>query len=302
MTKLSIENSKLIYLKLHFIVVILGFSAIFGKLIHLDAISLVFFRTFTAVICIVIFSLMTRSENVFHKEGLIRGAWVGILLAAHWITFFHAIKVSNVSVTLGCLGSSTLFAAFFEPFTDKKKVRIADIVAGIAIIAGIYTIFRFEFRYVEGIIFSVISALLASIFSVFNKHLSYRYDFRALALGEVSSACVITLIILLFSGINPISLSAKLTNNDLLYLFLLGSIGTAYAFTATISVINRLNAYAVILAINLEPVYGILLARWIFGESEIMTGGFYAGAAIILLTVVLYSIYSDKSRLSKADK
>ena len=111
----------LIYLKLHFIVIILGFSAILGKLISLEAGGLVFFRTLTAVVCLVVWALIFGKSEVFNKKALIAGAWIGFLLAAHWITFFHSIKVSNVSVTLGCLGSSTLFAAFFEPFTNKKK-------------------------------------------------------------------------------------------------------------------------------------------------------------------------------------
>jgi drug/metabolite transporter (DMT)-like permease len=292
------------YLKLHVIVIILGFSAIFGKLIQLDATELVFFRTFTACIFLIGFALLKNLKSVvFQWKAIQRSILVGILLAAHWITFFHAIKVSNVSVTLACLGTSTLFAAFFEPYTDKKKVRLVDILAGVFILAGMYTIFRFEFRYAEGIIFSVISALLAAIFNVFNKHLSYKHDFRALAFGELTTACIVTFLFMIVTGYSPLNTAFNISMSDLTFLLLLGSIGTAYAFTATISVINRLNAYAVLLAINLEPVYGILLARWIFGESEMMTGGFYAGAAFILLTVILYSIYSYRStQIQDAEK
>jgi len=284
----------LIHVKLHFIVIILGFSAIFGKLIHLDASGLVFFRTLIAVIFMLLWAFIMKYNFFSDKKAFLNGLWVGILLAAHWLTFFFSIKVSNVSVTLGCLGASTLFTAIFEPLTDKKKVSIRDIVAGVIIILGIYLIFRFEFRYVEGIIFAVISALLSSVFSVFNKHLSYRYDYRRLAFSELISACIITVIVLLIAGSDPISQAGSMSVNDLIYLIILGSIGTAFAYTATISIIKKLNAYSVILAINLEPVYGILLARWIFGESELMSDGFYLGAAIILVTVVLYSLGKKK--------
>ncbi len=299
MNPLQQKESGFTFFKLHFIVIILGFSAIFGKLIQLDAMNLVFFRTLVGSVFLAGWLIISGKKHILNTQALKGGILVGILLAAHWITFFHAIKVSNVSVTLGCLGSSTLFAAFFEPFTHKKKVRFIDVVAGITIIIGIYLIFRFEFRYVEGIIYSVISALLAAMFSVFNKHLTYKFDHRSISLTEITTACLITLGVLLISGVSPVQTVFTMSGNDILFLILLGSIGTAYAYTETISVIKRLNAYAVILAINLEPVYGILLARWIFGETELMTGGFYAGAGIILLTVILYSVFTGKQNQPK---
>jgi drug/metabolite transporter (DMT)-like permease len=294
-TKISGE-SLIIHFKLHFIVLILGFSAIFGKLINLPAIELVFFRTIMAVIFLAAWALAFKKHETFEKKAFIAGMWVGLLLAAHWITFFHAIKVSNVSVTLGCLGSSTLFAAFFEPLIDKRKINLREVLYGLIIIAGIYIIFRFEFRYAEGIIYSVISAVLAAMFSVFNKHLSYKHDYKALSLSQLSTACVITLVFMLFSGTNPVNSISEMNISDAFFLFLLASVGTAYAYTATISVIQKLNAYAVILAINMEPVYGILLASLIFGDSELMTGGFYLGAIVILAAVILYSISAGKAK------
>jgi len=289
----------LVHLKLHFIVIILGFSAVLGKLISIDAVGLVLFRTLTAVISMILFGILLKKHSMFNRKALIAGSWVGLLLAAHWITFFHAIKVSNVSVTLGCLGASTLFAAFFEPLTDRKKVSPIDIIAGLVIIAGIYMIFKFEFRYIEGIIYSVISAILAAMFSVFNKHLALKHNFKAIALSELIVACVATCIFIFAIHGSPTHYLSILQTDDILWLLILGSIGTAYAYTATISIIQKLNAYAVILAINLEPVYGILLARWIFGESEIMTAGFYVGASVILLTVVLYSFKNSFKKQKK---
>jgi drug/metabolite transporter (DMT)-like permease len=283
-------NKGFIHIKLHFIVIILGFSAVLGKLISIDAVGLVFFRTLTGIISMILFAVLVKNHSMFNRKALIAGSWIGLLLAAHWITFFHAIKVSNVSVTLGCLGTSTLFAAFLEPLTDRKKISPVDVLAGLVIIAGIYMIFRFEFRYVEGIIYSVISALLAAIFSVFNKHLSLKHDFRAVALSELIVACVASCIFIFAINRTPVDYFSMLKPDDILWIVILGSVGTAYAYTATISVIQKLNAYAVVLAINLEPVYGILLARWIFGESEMMTPGFYVGASVILMTVIMYSI------------
>lgn len=289
-----LKKNNSVFAELHIVVLILGFSAILGKLIKQDAMSLVFFRTLIGVLSLVIWALITKRKNFLTRKTLIAGAGIGILLAAHWLTFFHAIKISNVSVTLGCLGTSTLFAAFFEPIIDRKKLSIIDIVAGLIIIVGIYLIFRFEFRYVEGIIFAVVSAVLAAMFSVFNKHLAKNHQIQELALSELFVACVVTFFVMLFSGENPLNAAGSLTVSDSIYLIILGTIGTAYAYTATIGLISKLNAYSVILTINLEPVYGIILAWWIFGESERMTGGFYIGAGVVLLTVVLYSLMKSK--------
>jgi drug/metabolite transporter (DMT)-like permease len=283
------DSSGFVYAKLHFIVIILGFSAILGKLISLDASALFFFRTLFAAAFLVGWGILTKDTEMFNKRALLQGIWVGILLAAHWITFFHSIKVSNVSVTLGCFASTTLFVSFLEPFFDRKRLSLIDVAAGLIIIAGIYIIFRFELKYVEGIIYSVISAFLSALFSVFNKYLSYKYNHKALSLSQLIVACVVTFVFILITDHSHLHTAFTMTNSDFVYLLILASVGTAYAYTATIHVINRLNAYVVILAINLEPVYGIILARLIFGESESMTGGFYLGASIIVLTVFLHS-------------
>jgi len=283
------DMTGLVYVKLHFIVIILGFSAILGKLISIDAAGLVFFRTLFATAFLVCWGILIKDYEIFNKKALLKGMWVGILLAAHWITFFHSIKVSNVSVALGCFASTTLFVSFLEPVFDRKRLSLIDVAAGLVIIAGIYIIFRFELKYIEGIIYSIVSAFLSALFSVFNKYLSFRHNHKALSLSQLVIACVLTLAFMLITNNSPLQAAISMTNNDLFYLLILASVGTAFAYTATIHVINRLNAYAVILAINLEPVYGIILARLIFGESETMTGGFYLGASIIVLTVFLHS-------------
>jgi drug/metabolite transporter (DMT)-like permease len=289
MQSLFNKNNSFTFLNLHIIVIIFGFSGVLGKLIELDAIHIVLFRTLIAALTLIFWGIITKNKAVFEYKSLKAGALVGIILAFHWLTFFHAIKVSNVSVTLGCLGTASFFAAIIEPISDKKKMSFIDILASIIIIVGIYIIFRFEFRFAKGILFAVISALLAAIFSVINKHLSKTHDYKSLGLSQLSIAFGTMLVISLFKGYNLHSITFQMHSLDYVYLILLGTIGTAYAYTETISIIKKLSAYTVVLAINLEPVYGIILAILVFGETEKMTSGFFIGAAIILTTVIFYS-------------
>lgn len=280
------------FLHLHFIVFILGFTAILGKIISLDAISLVLVRTFFAAIILLIFMLLAKKNYVFNYKTLFWGAIIGAFVALHWLSFFHAIKISNVAVTLGCLSTSTLFVALLEPLFLKKKISTIDIIAAVIIVIAIYIIFRFEFRFFEGIIFAITSAFLAAVFSVLNKVISsHNHNVKVLALSELFSAFVVCAIILFFVDKNQFQNLVDVNKSDLFYLFLLASVGTSYAFTVTIELIKKLNAFVVVLAINMEPIYGILFAYWIFGESEKMTPGFYFGAVVILATVVFYSIY-----------
>jgi len=273
------------------VVFILGFTAILGKLISLDAISLVLIRTLFASLILFVFMVLAKNKIEFNYKTILWGSLIGVFVALHWLTFFHAIKISNVAVTLGCLSTSTLFVAFLEPFFMKKKISFIDIIAGLIIISAVYLIFRFEFRYVDGIIFAVISAFLAAVFSVLNKVISNKnHNVQVLALSELFTAFIVCSFILLYFNAQQFSKLFSLSNSDLFYLFLLASLGTTYAFTATIALIKKLNAFVVVLAINMEPVYGILLAFWIFGESEKMTPGFYIGATVILTTVVVYSL------------
>jgi drug/metabolite transporter (DMT)-like permease len=203
--------------------------------------------------------------------------------------FFYAIKVSNVSVTLGCLSVTTLFTSFIEPLVQKRKISLVEVIIGLLIILGIYIIFRFETRYFEGIVFSLLAALFASIFSMLNKQVSLKYDARVISFYEMLSGfAAITVFLLLSRDFNDIQFSMSIY--DLIFLLLLGIVCTAWAFTATIGIMQRLSAYQVVLAINLEPVYGIVLAWVIFGQSEQMTAGFYAGAAIIIVSVFMYPV------------
>ena len=291
MRKQLLKNNLL----LQFIVIILGFTAILGKLISVSAYELVWYRTMIAILALVFIILLRKHSFRLPIKDIGKLAAIGIVIAVHWICFFHAIKVSNVSVTLGCLSVTTLFTSFIEPLVSRKRISLFEVIVGLVIILGVYIIFSFETRYLAGILFALLAALLASVFSVLNKQIASNYEPEVTTFYEMLSGFLAISLFFLFSGEFSRG-SFALTSVDILCLLALGIICTAYAFSATVRLMQKLSAYQIVLAINLEPVYGILAAYFIFGESEHMSPGFYVGASIILVSVVVYTVVKSRTR------
>ena len=278
------------HLKLHFIVLIYGFTAILGKLISLPATQLVWYRMLIAVITFYIFLRWNKTDLTISRKQFFKLFGIGMIVALHWITFFGAIKISNVSVALGCLATTTLFTSLLEPFFFRKRINAVEVIVGILIIIGLYLIFRFETRYTSGVIVALVSAFLAGLFTVINKKMVVHQKASVISFYEMSGGLTIISIYLLFSGWGnaPLSLPSPI---DFVYLLALGTICTAFAFAVQVDIMKHLSAYVVALTINLEPVYGIVMAYFLFGETEHMTGGFYIGTAIILASVLGYPLY-----------
>ncbi len=279
------------HIKLHFIVLIYGFTAILGKLITLPAIQLVWFRMLIALITFYLFIRWRRSDLSLSTKQFFKLASIGGIVALHWITFFGAIKIANVSVALGCLATVTLFTSLLEPFFFHKRINALEVIIGLLIILGLYLIFRYETRYTSGVVVALTSAFLAGLFTVLNKKMVIHHQASVISFYEMSGGfLVITIYLILFGRDNfPTKLPSPA---DFIYLLLLGTICTAYAFAVQVDVMKHLSAYIVALTINLEPVYGIILAWFLFGESEHMTGGFYVGTTIILVSVLGFPLYN----------
>lgn len=277
------------HIKLHIIVFILGFTAILGKLISVEAMPLVFYRTLIATITLALYMLVTRRSLRLPPRAVLQLAGIGLVVAAHWLAFFHAIKVSNVSVTLSCLSTGTLFTSLMEPLSQRRKISWLEVIVGLVIIFAVYMIYQFETHYLAGILFAVLAAFLSSAFSVLNKNIAHKYDIRAITFWEMLSGFVVVCLFMLLTQA-PGEWDLALTASDLLWLVLLATVCTAYAFVQTVGVMKKLSAYIVVLVINLEPVYGIVLGYFIFGESEHMTPGFYAGTLVLLAAVFSYPV------------
>jgi drug/metabolite transporter (DMT)-like permease len=284
------------YLHLHVIVFIWGFTAIFGKLISLEALDLVWFRMFFAAFFIVGF-LIYKKVNIKVPFNILIGFIVsGIIIAAHWYTFYQAIKVSNISITLACLSTGAFFASLIEPIFYKRKVIWYEVAFGLFAIIGVSIIFNTEMNYKLGIILAIISAFLSALFSVINSKYAKVYDANVISFYELTSGVLFLSLYLLATEKFSTSFF-QLTLKDFIWLLILASICTAYAFSASIKVMKYLSPFTVMLTINLEPVYGIILALLFFKDSEHMNSLFYVGAAILLITVIANGIVKNRKKL-----
>lgn len=271
---------------LHIIVFIWGFTGILGNLISISATQLTWYRVLIAFLSLFIYFIITKKSFVVKKSDLIKFFLVGGIVGAHWIFFFQSIKVSTVSVALVCISSVTLFTSFLEPFFYNRKISLLEVITGIVVISAIYLIFKFESQYVLGITYGLICAFLASLFSIINSKFVKKAEGSLISFYEMLGAFLWISLFLAFS--NGFNTDLMIDNSDLVYLLILGVICTAGAYVASVNVMKVISPFTVALTTNLEPIYGILLAWMIFGDSEIMSQEFYLGAAIILTAVFIY--------------
>lgn len=285
------------YLHLHVIVFIWGFTAILGKLISLEALDLVWYRMLFASVIMTFVVLLSKEKVKVPFNVLIGFIVSGIIIAAHWLTFYQAIKVSNVSITLACLSTGAFFASILEPIFYKRKVIWYELLFGVIVVVGLGIIFNVETKYTTGIYLAVTSAFLSALFSVINGKYAKEYNPNIISLYELSSGVFFISIYLFFAGsFTPAFFAVSV--NDLIWLFLLSSICTAYAFSASVKVMKFLSPFTVMLTINLEPIYGIILALLIFDDTEEMTPLFYVGALIILATVIANGIVKSYKKVT----
>ncbi len=277
------------YLHLHLIVFIWGFTAVLGRLISLEALPLVWFRMLFAVGFIAVYIWIKKIPIQVSPKTAVKFLFAGIIIALHWFTFFKAIKVSNISVTLACLATGAFFTSLLEPLFYRKKIVWYEVLFGLLVVAGLYIIFNVEAQYIEGIIIALISAFLSALFAVINSKFVKEHNPTLISFYELGGGLVFFSFLLLFTN-SSTSTFFKLSSEDLIYLFILSSVCTAYAFIASTAIMKFLSPYTVMLTINLEPIYGIILAVLVYKEKETMSPNFYFGALIILLSVVLNSV------------
>jgi drug/metabolite transporter (DMT)-like permease len=294
-----IESNKH-YLALHAVIFIWGFTGILGKLISLPFYGIVWYRMLFAALGLLVYLILAKRKFESNPRKILSFLAVGFVVAAHWSTFFEALKVSNVSVVLTTLASTSLFVAFIEPLLYKRRIIAYEVLFGLAVIFGLYLIFNFETQYQWGIVLALISAFLAAIFGTLNGVLVRNSAPGQITLWEMIGGVVgMTLYTLIFEDLTWEAFSPNWL--DTFYLLVLGLICTALAFVVSVQVMRILSPFTVSISINMEPIYAIILALLFFGESEQMTPGFYLGAAIILGTVigngVLKRYFRNKQRL-----
>ncbi|HCO20014.1 MAG: DMT family transporter [Cloacibacterium normanense] len=281
--------------RLHLIVFLWGFTAILGKLIHANAEVLVFYRMLFASVFLYLFIRIIKKDSIkVSKKLLLKLVGIGSLMAFHWLFFFSSIKVSNVSIALSCLGTSTLFAALLEPLIFKRKIDLSEIVMGIVIVICISLIFKVEFQYKLGIIYGLICALLGTIFSVFNGKLYGKTSSGNIIFYEIFGGFLVISLYYVFSG--QISQISEISYRDLALLTLLASVFTAYPMFESVNLMKYISPFTLILTVNLEPIYGIILAFFIFGESEKMSAVFYGASLVMILAIVINGVIKARKK------
>jgi drug/metabolite transporter (DMT)-like permease len=268
-------------LLLHGIVFIWGFTGILGKLIQQDALQLVYTRTAIAVIGLGIGALWMRRSLSPRTPDMRQYLLTGILILGHWITFYGAIKMSTASIAVACLSTSTVFTALMEPFWFDRRIRSYEVLLGVIVVGALLLIFGLEVQHRLGIAVATLSALLSAWFNVINGVLVKRDDALRIGFYELLSALVALGIFLFATGALPPPLW-EMPAMDIVYQLILGLVCTSFAFVAGIAVMKQLSPFTVMLTVNLEPVYTIVIALMIWGAEEQLTVGSYLGIALIL--------------------
>ncbi|GAB3991352.1 DMT family transporter [Spirosoma daeguense] len=282
------------YFQLHFIVLIWGFTAILGKLLEpLDSSAVVLFRTLLAVLGLAAILFARRQSFDVAPKDRWRLLATGGLIGLHWVLFFLAARLANVSVCLAGMATSSLWASVLEPIVLRRRVRLIEVVLGVVVLLGLYVIFRFEFDKVAGLTVAVLSAMMSALFTIINSRFTHRYDALVISFYEMAGAVVGAFILwLLAQQIDVASVGSvqyvPTTAGQWLWLLVLSLVCTVYAYSVGVRLLRKFSPYLAILTVNLEPVYGIVLAVLIFGNSERMTPGFYIGTLVILAAVLAY--------------
>ena len=285
------------FFHLHFLVLIAGFTAILGELITNSSEVIVWHRMLIGWVLLGIYMLISKRSFKINLNLFIKYSFLGLLISLHWITFFEAIEQSNISVTLAMFSTAAFFTSLIEPVLFKRKVVYYEVILGFLVVCGIFLIFNAEFRYLNGIILGLISAFLASLFSVLNGLMVKKDSAISISFYEFLTGMLFISIFLFFNDELSLVKVDDFFSLNYLYIFLLGSICTAYAFMASVYLLKYISPYSVVLTYNLEPVYGIILAVIFFGDNEKMSLPFYIGLILILFSVII-NMYIKK-RINK---
>jgi drug/metabolite transporter (DMT)-like permease len=278
------------FLQLHAAIFLAGFTGVLGRLIELNEALLVWYRMMFAAVALLILFFTTKKIfkiNMFDAFSLIG---IGGIIALHWVTFYGSIKYANVSVSLVCFSAIGFFSAILDPIISKRKFEWMEMLLGCMVIIGIYLMFHFDPRFRTGILFGIISSLLAAVFPILNKKMMQKQQPETITLYEMFGGFLILTALLPFYLMYCPSQQILPTIPDFLWLLVLSLFCTVLAFNLSVRSLSKISPFTVNLSFNLEPVYGIALAFLFFKEYKEVGLSFYIGIAIIFLTVVIQTL------------
>ena len=285
------------YLRLHSIVILFGFTGILGKLVSIPAVEMVFFRTLLAALGMGLLLILVKGNFAVSRMDLLRLALTGMIVSIHWLTFFVSARVANVSVSLVGFATASFWTALLEPAANKTRIKVLEIILGLIVAGGLLVIFSFDFGYSLGLAIGIFSGLTCAIFSIINSQLVKRIDSYTITFYEMISAAAATALFLPFyreQWAEGNQLRLLPTAADWGWILLLAWLCTVYAYSTAVELTKRISVFFFQLTLNLEPVYGILMAVAVFGEVEKMDLPFYAGTLIIFCAVMAYPVLKEK--------
>jgi drug/metabolite transporter (DMT)-like permease len=307
------------YIQLHIAVFIFGFTAILGKLISADHFTLVWHRMWLAALGFFLIPSFAGLLKQTSRKNILKLAGIGMLVAIHWLTFYGSIKIGkSASLTLGCFGLTSTFTSILEPLIYRKKFVLMDVLLGLMALLGIGIIAWYLPEETEGsgnyslaIIVGVFSTFMAALFSTINSTLAGKIDTKVMSFTELSGGflflCLLLAVQLDLGEVLPIQQFklVPLTDHpefiqseyaDFIWIGLLALVCTNVAFVMNLNAMKQVSAFTANLAINLEPVYGIILAAFILKEHQYLNLHFYIGTAIILSSVIIHSIIKTRAK------
>ncbi len=298
-------------IQIHLAVLLWGFTGVLGRAITLDAPVLVWYRMLLTAVFMAIILFYRKQWVKIERRDMVQLAMVGILMGLHWVGFYGAIKFANVSIALVCLSTASIFTSLIDPFVNDSKHDLKEVLLGSLALAGVYLIYRFQQFNGLGIAFGVAAAILSSVFTVLNKKIAHKYPARTMVFYEMGTG------FLFITALMPVlyyylpdtrfipNTSGAWYANDWLWLVILSLCCTVWSQSLALNALKHLSSFTTTLSVNLEPVYGIILAFLFYNENQEiifnkcttdLNWGFLSGMGLILLSVILQMIRMLKPR------
>lgn len=275
-------------LLLHLAVFLAGWTGVFGRIISLGGLPLVWYRIMVSIVAMALVMACSRRFHRSSRKAVLKSAGCGVLLAFHWVAFYESIQASNVSIGVACIATSCFFTTLFDPLINRHKVSFKDVLISFIAISGILLIFSLDVRYRTGIAWGLLSAAIYSVFAILNVNVARETgeDTSTMLFYELIGGIIILTVCMMFYGTAHQGIPVP-GRGDLVSLLVLGSVLTIIPFLLQIHALRKLSAFTVNVTYNLEPIYSIIFAAFLFGETREVGLSFWLGISLVVISVVL---------------